>query len=56
MGNNRLETYVADFASLGDVHRLAEQVSARHDRLHVLINNAGIGGGPSYGRNWVMAL
>ena len=37
---------MADFASLRDVHRLAEQVSARHDRLHVLINNAGIGVGP----------
>jgi NAD(P)-dependent dehydrogenase (short-subunit alcohol dehydrogenase family) len=45
-GNTRLETYVADFASLRDVHRLAEQVTARHDRLHVLINNAGIGAGP----------
>jgi NAD(P)-dependent dehydrogenase (short-subunit alcohol dehydrogenase family) len=45
-GNDRLETYVADFASLRDVHRLAEQVSARHDCLHVLINNAGIGAGP----------
>ena len=45
-GNDRLETYVADFASLRDVHHLAERVSARHDRLHVLINNAGIGAGP----------
>jgi NAD(P)-dependent dehydrogenase (short-subunit alcohol dehydrogenase family) len=45
-GNGRLETYVADFASLREVHRLAEQVSTRHDRLHVLINNAGIGAGP----------
>ena len=45
-GNTRLETYVGDFASLRDVHRLAEQVTARHDRLHVLINNAGIGAGP----------
>jgi NAD(P)-dependent dehydrogenase (short-subunit alcohol dehydrogenase family) len=45
-GNTRLETYVADFASLREAHRLAEQVSARHDRLHVLINNAGIGAGP----------
>jgi NAD(P)-dependent dehydrogenase (short-subunit alcohol dehydrogenase family) len=45
-GNDRLETYVADFASIRDVHRLAEQVSARRARLHVLINNAGIGVGP----------
>lgn len=45
-GSDRLETYVADFALLRDVHHLAERVSARHDRLHVLINNAGIGAGP----------
>lgn len=45
-GSNRLETYVADFASLADVHRLVEEVSARHDRLDVLLNNAGIGAGP----------
>jgi NAD(P)-dependent dehydrogenase (short-subunit alcohol dehydrogenase family) len=45
-GNGRLETYVADFVSLRNVHHLAEEVSARHDRLHVLINNAGIGAGP----------
>ncbi|MBK8210668.1 MAG: SDR family NAD(P)-dependent oxidoreductase [Rhodospirillales bacterium] len=44
--DDRLETYVADFAALRDVRSLAEQVSARHDRLHVLINNAGIGAGP----------
>jgi NAD(P)-dependent dehydrogenase (short-subunit alcohol dehydrogenase family) len=50
IGNDRLETYVADFASLRNVHRLAEQVSARHDCLHVLINNAGIGAGPRGGQ------
>lgn len=45
-GNERLETYVADFASLADVRRLAEEVASRHDRLDVLLNNAGIGRGP----------
>ncbi len=45
-GNDRLETYVADFACLEAVRRLAAEVSARHDRLHVLLNNAGIGTGP----------
>lgn len=45
-GNDRLETYAADFASLDDVRRLAADVSARHGRLHVLLNNAGIGTGP----------
>jgi NAD(P)-dependent dehydrogenase (short-subunit alcohol dehydrogenase family) len=35
--------YVADFASLADVRRLAEEVSRDHPALHVLVNNAGIG-------------
>jgi len=41
--NRRLETYVADFAELDQVRALAEQVSNRHDTLHVLLNNAGVG-------------
>jgi len=36
----------ADLSSLAEVRRLAEAVLARHDRLDVLINNAGIGTGP----------
>ena len=42
-GNTRLEPYVADFAALEDVHRLAEQLARERDRLDVLVNNAGIG-------------
>ena len=45
-GSNRLETYVGDFASLAEVRRLAEEIASRHDRLDVLINNAGVGAGP----------
>lgn len=45
-GNDRLEFHLADLASLDDVRRLAAALSAKHDRLHVLINNAGIGFGP----------
>ncbi|NIR31927.1 MAG: SDR family NAD(P)-dependent oxidoreductase [Gammaproteobacteria bacterium] len=45
-GSERLESYVADFAALADVRRLAEEVGARHERLDVLLNNAGIGRGP----------
>ncbi len=45
-GSERLETYVADFASFAEVRRLAHEVSARHERLDVLVNNAGIGRGP----------
>lgn len=44
-GNDRLETYRADFASLDAVRELAGSVSARHDRLDVLLSNAGLGKG-----------
>jgi retinol dehydrogenase 12 len=36
------ETVLADFASLAAVRQLAETVLARHDRLDVLVNNAGL--------------
>jgi short-subunit dehydrogenase len=43
--------YSADFASLTEVAGLAEQVSKDHNRIHLLINNAGIGfGRPGSGR------
>ena len=45
-GNARLETFVADFSSLDAVRRLADEIATRHERLDVLINNAGIGRGP----------
>lgn len=35
----------ADFSSLASVRALADEVCRRHDRLHVLINNAGLVGG-----------
>jgi NAD(P)-dependent dehydrogenase (short-subunit alcohol dehydrogenase family) len=35
----------ADFASLAEVRALADSVRGAHDRLHLLINNAGIGTG-----------
>ncbi len=43
-GGDRVRGYVADFSSLADVERLAEEVTRETDRLHVLINNAGVGG------------
>jgi NAD(P)-dependent dehydrogenase (short-subunit alcohol dehydrogenase family) len=43
--NTRLQTYRADFASLAEVRRLADQVTRAQPHLHVLINNAGIGAG-----------
>src|SRR4051812_12789986 len=44
-GNIALHYYVADFSSLEQVRRLAEEIQADHERLDVLINNAGIGAG-----------
>jgi NAD(P)-dependent dehydrogenase (short-subunit alcohol dehydrogenase family) len=39
--SDRLHLYIADFCSLEQVSRLAAQVQEEHDRLHLLINNAG---------------
>jgi NAD(P)-dependent dehydrogenase (short-subunit alcohol dehydrogenase family) len=44
-GSDRLAFYLANLSSLSEVRRLAEQVLAEHDRLDVLVNNAGIGRG-----------
>jgi NAD(P)-dependent dehydrogenase (short-subunit alcohol dehydrogenase family) len=38
----RVELLVADLSSLREVRRLAESVLGRHDRLDVLVNNAGV--------------
>jgi NAD(P)-dependent dehydrogenase (short-subunit alcohol dehydrogenase family) len=45
-GNARVEYVLGDFASLAAVRRLAEDIRARHQRIDLLINNAGMGGGP----------
>lgn len=37
-----VETYVADLSKLADVEKLAENIARRHDRLDVLVNNAGV--------------
>ncbi len=36
-----VDVLFADFASLADVRRLADEYKSRNDKLHVLINNAG---------------
>ncbi len=38
----RVESYVADLSRMADVEALAKAVAAKHDRLDVLINNAGV--------------
>jgi NAD(P)-dependent dehydrogenase (short-subunit alcohol dehydrogenase family) len=42
-GNGQLGWYRADLASLAQVRELAERVIADHERLDVLVNNAGVG-------------
>ena len=49
-GNDRIQLYVADLADLGQVARLADQVTEQQDRLEALVNNAGIGSGLPEGR------
>lgn len=41
-GRGRIETFQADFSSLADVQRLADEVKRRFDSLSVLVNNAGV--------------
>ncbi|MBT8437533.1 MAG: SDR family NAD(P)-dependent oxidoreductase [Gammaproteobacteria bacterium] len=41
-GDGRVESYVADLSRMGEVEALAKAVIERHDKLDVLINNAGI--------------
>jgi retinol dehydrogenase 12 len=40
-GSSRVSSIVADLSKMGDVRRAAQDFLAQHDRLHVLINNAG---------------
>jgi NAD(P)-dependent dehydrogenase (short-subunit alcohol dehydrogenase family) len=46
-GNDKGRFYPADLSSLAEVRRLAKTVLDNHPQLHLLINNAGIGGGPA---------
>jgi NAD(P)-dependent dehydrogenase (short-subunit alcohol dehydrogenase family) len=41
-----VEYYNADLSSLDEVNTMADEILKKHKSLHVLINNAGIGGGP----------
>ena len=41
-GGEKLDFYVTDLSSLGEVRGLAEQVLSEHEHLDVLINNAGV--------------
>jgi NAD(P)-dependent dehydrogenase (short-subunit alcohol dehydrogenase family) len=41
-GSDQVEVALGDFSRLGEVRRLAEEILAGHDRLDVLVNNAGL--------------
>lgn len=41
-GRGSVETYVADLSRFDDVRALAQTVAERHEKLDVLINNAGV--------------
>ena len=41
-GSNRVDIALADFSRLAEVRRLAEEILASHDRLDLLVNNAGL--------------
>jgi NAD(P)-dependent dehydrogenase (short-subunit alcohol dehydrogenase family) len=41
-GSDRVDMALADFSRLAEVRRLADELLAGHDRLDVLINNAGL--------------
>jgi NAD(P)-dependent dehydrogenase (short-subunit alcohol dehydrogenase family) len=48
-GNEHIATYLADFSSLAAVRAMAAEVEADNHRLHVLVNNAGVGSGKPAG-------
>jgi retinol dehydrogenase-13 len=41
-GSNRIELMILDLSSLASIHSFAQTFKAKHDRLDVLINNAGV--------------
>jgi NAD(P)-dependent dehydrogenase (short-subunit alcohol dehydrogenase family) len=41
-GNGAVELLIADLSSQQSIRHLVEQFDAHHDRLHVLVNNAGV--------------
>lgn len=45
-GSDRLEYFNADLASLEEVRVMAGSVLLKHEKLDILMNNAGLGGGP----------
>ncbi len=42
-GNKHIDEVIADFSSLDEVRRMADDINDRYYELHILINNAGAG-------------
>jgi NAD(P)-dependent dehydrogenase (short-subunit alcohol dehydrogenase family) len=42
-----MESYVADLSRMDEVEKLAQEIASRHEKLDVLINNAGVFNAPS---------
>ncbi len=50
--NQNVESFVADFSSMQEVRQLAKNILSKHDRIDILINNAGAGfAAPRYGKD-----
>lgn len=41
-GGGKVESYIADFSRMTDVEKLSEAIIIKHEKLDVLINNAGV--------------
>jgi NAD(P)-dependent dehydrogenase (short-subunit alcohol dehydrogenase family) len=41
-GSDQIETLLADFSRLGEVRRLADEILSAHERIDLLVNNAGL--------------
>jgi NAD(P)-dependent dehydrogenase (short-subunit alcohol dehydrogenase family) len=41
-GSKQVDLLLADLSSQEEIHRLASEFQAKYDRLHVLVNNAGV--------------
>jgi NAD(P)-dependent dehydrogenase (short-subunit alcohol dehydrogenase family) len=52
----------ADVSLKGELQAAADATVARYGKIHILVNNAGVGGGSSYGRwtdaswNWTLSV
>jgi NAD(P)-dependent dehydrogenase (short-subunit alcohol dehydrogenase family) len=54
-GKGKAEFYPADLGSLAEVRKLAAAILKDHGRIHVLVNNAGLGSGPDMNKRAVSA-